>query len=33
MKYEALIVVTNSQRIGQELKLNCNVGKSEHNDE
>ena len=33
MKYESLIVVTNRQRIGQELKLNGNVGKSEYNDE
>ena len=32
-KYETLIVVTNRQRIGQELKLNGNVGKSEYNDE
>ena len=33
MKYEALIVVTNRQRIGQELNLNGDVGKSECNDE
>ena len=33
MKYDSLIVVTNRQRIGQELKLNGNVGKSEYNDE
>ena len=33
MKYETLIVVTNRRRIGQELKLNGNVGKSEYNDE
>ena len=34
MKYaETLIVVINRKRTGQELKLNCNVGKSEYNDE